>query len=186
MTRRVADALVFLALVSASGALAVGHVGVPWLGADGEAVFVEALTIVAILAGAIGAYRLVLRYVTTHAVDKRRRHDARNVLRLGFGIVATVATLGALTDQWLGMLVSLGVVGFAVTFALQQPLFSLIGWFYILLNRSYQVGDRIAIEDTRGGGDAPATPCMRRFSNGSTTIRIAWRSRSVEVGESSS
>lgn len=69
---------------------------------------------------------------------------------MGFGIVATVATLGALTDQWLGMLVSLGVVGFAVTFALQQPLFSLIGWFYILINRPYQVGDRIAIEDTRG------------------------------------
>jgi small-conductance mechanosensitive channel len=49
-----------------------------------------------------------------------------------------------------GVLFSLGVVGFAVTFALQQPLFSLIGWVYILLKRPYQVGDRIAIDGTNG------------------------------------
>ena len=150
MTRRLPYALVFLAVASASSALAVGRIGVPWFDPAGEALFVEALTIVTILSVAFGGYWLVLAYLSGHAVDKRRRHDARNVLRLTFGIVATVATLGALTDQWVGMLVSLGVVGFAVTFALQQPLFSLIGWFYILVNRPYQVGDRIAIEDTRG------------------------------------
>ncbi|WEL17886.1 Small-conductance mechanosensitive channel [Halorhabdus sp. SVX81] len=150
MTRRLPYALVFLAVASASSALAVGRIGVPWFDPAGEALFVEALTIVTILSAAFGGYWLVLAYLSGHAVDKRRRHDARNVLRLTFGIVATVATLGALTDQWVGMLVSLGVVGFAVTFALQQPLFSLIGWFYILVNRPYQVGDRIAIEDTRG------------------------------------
>nr|WP_324662797.1 mechanosensitive ion channel domain-containing protein [Haloarcula sp. CK38] len=48
------------------------------------------------------------------------------------------------------MLFSLGVVGFVVTFALQQPLFSLIGWLYIMVKRPYQVGDRVAIEDSKG------------------------------------
>lgn len=76
MVRQLARALVFLALVSAAGALAVGRVGVPWLGADGEGAFAEALTVVAILAGAIGTYRLVLGYVASHAADKRRHHDA--------------------------------------------------------------------------------------------------------------
>ncbi|MFB6155901.1 MAG: mechanosensitive ion channel family protein, partial [Haloferacaceae archaeon] len=43
-----------------------------------------------------------------------------------------------------------GVVGFAVTFALQQPLFSLVGWFYIVVKRPYSVGDRVAIDEARG------------------------------------
>jgi len=54
------------------------------------------------------------------------------------------------TDQWVGVLFSLGVVGFAVTFALQQPLFSLIGWLYIMVKRPYQVGDRVAIRGVEG------------------------------------
>jgi small-conductance mechanosensitive channel len=49
-----------------------------------------------------------------------------------------------------GLLVSLGVVGFAVTFALQQPLFSLTGWVYIMVKRPYGVGDRVEIEGSKG------------------------------------
>ena len=44
------------------------------------------------------------------------------VLRLAVGLAVLLAILGLLTQRWLGLLVSLGVVGFAVTFALQQPL----------------------------------------------------------------
>ena len=50
----------------------------------------------------------------------------------------------------MSVLFSLGVVGFAITFALQGALASLIGWLYIVTKRPYGVGDRIAIEDTRG------------------------------------
>ncbi len=42
------------------------------------------------------------------------------------------------------------MVGVALTFALQQPLFSLIGWVYMILKRPYGVGDRVAIEGTKG------------------------------------
>jgi small-conductance mechanosensitive channel len=97
-----------------------------------------------------GAY-LVLDDALLGRIDgKRRRHDARNVLRLTFGCVALVAVFGILTRNWVSVLVSLGVVGFGITFALQQPLFSLIGWLYIMTERPYQVGDRVAIDDTRG------------------------------------
>jgi small-conductance mechanosensitive channel len=61
-----------------------------------------------------------------------------------------VAVFGVVTREWVSVLFSLGVLGFAVTFALQQPLFSLIGWLYIMTKRPYQVGDRIAIEEMRG------------------------------------
>jgi len=68
----------------------------------------------------------------------------------GSGVATVVALLEVATDQWVGVLFSLGVVGFAVTFALQQPLFSLIGWLYIMVKRPYQVGDRVAIEGSKG------------------------------------
>nr|WP_303647226.1 mechanosensitive ion channel family protein [Haloarchaeobius sp. FL176] len=74
----------------------------------------------------------------------------RNVVRFVMVVAAIVAVAGVLTDQWLGVLFSLGIVGFGVTVALQQPLTSLLGWVYILSMRPYQVGDRVRIEDAKG------------------------------------
>jgi len=108
------------------------------------------LLALAVVLATYGAYRAVGGWLTERAASKRRRHDLRNVLRLAFGVVGVVGLAGVVTEQWLGVLFSLGVVGFAVTFALQQPLFSLIGWVYIMVNRPYQVGDRVAIEDSKG------------------------------------
>ncbi|MFB6123516.1 MAG: mechanosensitive ion channel family protein [Haloferacaceae archaeon] len=111
---------------------------------------VRALTAVGVVAIAYGLYVLVYSLVTERVGSKRRRHDARNVLRLAFGVAAAVSFLGVLTEQWVGLVFSFGVIGVAVTFALQQPLFSLVGWFYIVLTRPYQVGDRVAIEGSKG------------------------------------
>jgi small-conductance mechanosensitive channel len=82
--------------------------------------------------------------------NKRRAYNTRNVLRLAFGFVGTVATLAVLTENWLGLLFSLGVIGFAITFALQQPLLSLIAWVYITVKQPYGVGDRVRIDDAKG------------------------------------
>ena len=102
------------------------------------------------LAAGFGTYLLLKRWLVDRASNRRRSHDLRNVLRLSLGIATTIALLGVLTEQWLGVLLSLGVVGFAITFALQQPLFSLLGWIYIVVKRPYQVGDRVAIEGSKG------------------------------------
>lgn len=114
-----------------------------------DAVLVRVLLVGGVAFAAYGSYLLALRLVL-RTENKRRAHDLRNVLRLLFGAVAVVTALGALTEQWLGVLLSLGVVGFAVTFALQQPLLSLIAWFYIMLKRPYTVGDRVQIGEARG------------------------------------
>ena len=146
-----------LALLSAFGlALAAAFVGT----ADfdpitvyGRSVFdllEKGLLVGGIVAATYGVHDLVSETVVERTASKRRRHDARNVLRLIFGVVSAVAIFGVLTDQWVGVLFSLGIVGFAATFALQQPLFSLIGWFYIVVKRPYQVGDRVAIEGSKG------------------------------------
>jgi small-conductance mechanosensitive channel len=109
----------------------------------------RSLLAVAFAAFVFGCYRLSLSWLNRDA-SKRRRHDLRNVLRLGFGLVGLVGVLGAVTDQWLGVLFSLGVVGFAITFALQQPLLSLLGWVYITAKRPYGVGDRVRIGEVKG------------------------------------
>ncbi|MGQ4554476.1 mechanosensitive ion channel domain-containing protein [Halobellus sp. GM3] len=111
---------------------------------------VRGLVTTAVLAATVGAYLIVESVLAARISNKRRIHDARNVLRLVFGAIALTGVAGVLTEQWLGVLLSLGVVGFAVTFALQQPLLSLIGWFYIALKRPYGVGDRVEIATIRG------------------------------------
>ncbi|WP_123533161.1 mechanosensitive ion channel family protein [Halosimplex salinum] len=119
-------------------------------GLSAEQVAVTALIGVAVVLATFGSYRVVSGWLLERSASKRRQHDLRNVLRLTFGLAGTVGLLGVVTEQWLGVLFSLGIVGFGITFALQQPLFSLIGWVYIMVNRPYQVGDRVAIEDSKG------------------------------------
>ncbi len=101
------------------------------------------------MAGAYGVYLLAGELLDAQ-VDGARRHDAHNLLGLLLGAATVVGLLGIVTEQWLGVLFSLGVVGFAVTFALQQPLFSLAGWAYIVAKQPYRVGDRVAIDDAKG------------------------------------
>jgi small-conductance mechanosensitive channel len=105
---------------------------------------------VAVVLATYGGYRIVGGTLLRHTADKRRRHDARNLLRLGFGVLGLVGVFGVVTRNWVSVLFSLGMVGFAVTFALQGALSSLVGWLYIVTKRPYRVGDRIAIGDTRG------------------------------------
>lgn len=131
-------------------ALGVRRFGLPTLDPGPTAVVVSVLQVGAILVGAYGLYLLTSRVLVSQTPDKRRQHDVRNGLRFLFVTAAIIAALGVITNQWVGVLVSLGIVGFAVTFALQQPLFSLIGWFYIMVKRPYQVGDRVKIDDSKG------------------------------------
>jgi len=114
-----------------------------------QEILTKGLFAAAVLVGLWGLHTLVVG-VLLRTATKRRAHDIRNVLRLVFGAVGIVALLGVLTDQWVGVLLSLGVVGFAITFALQQPLLSLLGWFYITTKRPYGVGDRVRIGETKG------------------------------------
>ena len=150
MKRPVGYGSLVLALVSAVAGWAIGRFQPDFVPADTTMVLSRVLFAVAVLFAGYGLYLLVARRVADSTVSKRRRHDARNILRLVFVVATIVAAFGVITGQWIGLLFSLGIVGFAVTFALQQPLFSLIGWFYIMVKRPYQVGDRVAIEDSKG------------------------------------
>ena len=109
----------------------------------------RALLVVAVGSLLYGSYLLAVGLLM-RSTNKRRAYNTRNLLRLAFGFVGTIATLAVLTENWLGLLFSLGVIGFAVTFALQQPLLSLIAWVYITVKQPYGVGDRVRIDDAKG------------------------------------
>jgi small-conductance mechanosensitive channel len=149
----------YLALVL-SAAAGVGAVAVdryadavdwPVLGGTStRVVAVKSLSALAVVLLVYGLYLLVVRAVESWSESKQRAHDVRGVLRLAFLLAAVVGVLGVVTEQWVGLLFSAGILGFAATFALQQPLLSLIGWVYILLKRPYEVGDRVRIGEARG------------------------------------
>nr|WP_233739812.1 mechanosensitive ion channel domain-containing protein [Halovenus carboxidivorans] len=115
-----------------------------------ETIIVQGLLVAAVVLGVLGAYTLVLDFLLDRTTDKRRQHNLRNITRFVFSIVGIIGMFGVLTQQYLGLFFSLGIVGFAVTFALQQPLFSLIGWLYIMIKQPYSVGDRVEIDDSKG------------------------------------
>jgi small-conductance mechanosensitive channel len=140
-------ALAVAAAVPLSGALAGAS---PVAGVAPATLVTKAALLAAVGLLAYGAYRILFRWFVDRAGNKRRAHDARNVLRLVVGAAAVAAALGVLTDRWVGVLLSLGVVGFAVTFALQQPLLSLLAWAYVMLKRPYAVGDRVEIAGSKG------------------------------------
>ncbi|MFC5136260.1 MULTISPECIES: mechanosensitive ion channel family protein [Haloferacaceae] len=154
MRRSIPLGSVLLGLVSAAAGVFVATAeplaGWPAVGDYPANLVVERLAFVfALFALLFGTYRL-LADVLMRSANKRRAYNTRNLLRLAFGFVGTVGTLAVLTDNWLGLLFSLGVIGFAITFALQQPLLSLIAWVYITVKQPYGVGDRVRIGDAKG------------------------------------
>lgn len=145
-------ALVIGILAAIGGGFATTTVPARWPPIGGyppEVVIGRGLFVVAVVALLYGLYLLVSAALM-RSPDKRRAHNTRNLLRLAFGFVGTIATLAVLTENWLGLLFSLGVIGFAITFALQQPLLSLIAWVYITVKQPYGVGDRVRIGDAKG------------------------------------
>jgi small-conductance mechanosensitive channel len=142
-----------LAAVSGVGSIAVQRISVDWptvQGVSTAVLAVKGLSVVAVVLAGYGVYALVGSAVESWSGSARRAHDVRSVLRLALVLATAVAVLGVVTEQWVGLLFSFGIVGFAVTFALQQPLLSVIGWVYILLKRPYAVGDRVRIAEARG------------------------------------
>jgi len=51
---------------------------------------------------------------------------------------------------WESLVLSIGLIGAALTFVLQKPLLNLLGWIFITSNRMYTIGDRVSIGETKG------------------------------------
>ncbi len=48
------------------------------------------------------------------------------------------------------LVLSLGLIGAALTFVLQKPLLNILGWMFISYNRMFRIGDRISFGNVKG------------------------------------
>lgn len=84
----------------------------------------------------------------THEVS--RYYNLVRALHLIGIIVIAIICISFLNQNWYSAAVSLGLISLVLGFALQSPIASFIGWFYILFRSPYKVGDRIQTGDLRG------------------------------------
>ncbi|AEH06032.1 mechanosensitive ion channel family protein [Methanothermococcus okinawensis] len=70
-------------------------------------------------------------------------------------IIWTITGLIAISTLYKGigsLVMSLGLIGAALTFSLQRPIMNFAGWIYLIIMRPFKINDRICIKDI-GIGD---------------------------------
>jgi small-conductance mechanosensitive channel len=88
--------------------------------------------------------------VVRRSRTKGIRYNLIRVMRLLGVLVVAMVAVSFLFANWYTAAVSLGLISLILGFALQTPISSLIGWFYIVIRTPYKVGDRIQIEEFTG------------------------------------
>jgi len=78
------------------------------------------------------------------------RYNLVRFIRLLTLIIIAFIIISFLNANWYTAAVSLGLISLLLGFALQSPIASLIGWFYIVLRVPYKIGDRIQLQDFTG------------------------------------
>ena len=86
----------------------------------------------------IAATRLIGRRMT----DMGRRYAVRKLLAYGLGLIAIIVIVNLWAGGVSGMATYLGLVSAGLVFVFSQPLVSLAGWFHIVVNKPFSMGDR--------------------------------------------
>jgi len=121
--------------------------------------------------GLLGTYRSLLQrlalagfivfivFVITRAIEaivakrtptKKQQYNIIRLIRLLSVFAAIFIVVTFLFQKWYTAAVSLGLVSLILGFALQTPISSLIGWFYIIIRTPYRIGDRIQVGQFTG------------------------------------
>jgi small-conductance mechanosensitive channel len=83
--------------------------------------------------------------ITRKAHTPKTHYNIIRLIRLVSVLVAISIVVTFLFEKWYTAVVSLGLVSLILGFALQTPISSMIGWFYIIIRTPYRVGDRIQV-----------------------------------------
>ena len=88
--------------------------------------------------------------VTKRSPTKKQQYNIIRLIRLLSVFAAAFIVISFVFAKWYTAAVSLGLVSLILGFALQTPISSLIGWFYIVIRTPYRIGDRIQVGDFTG------------------------------------
>jgi small-conductance mechanosensitive channel len=88
--------------------------------------------------------------VTKRSPTKKEQYNIIRLIRLLSFFAAAFIVITFLFQKWYTAAVSLGLFSLILGFALQTPISSLIGWFYIIIRTPYRIGDRIQVGNFTG------------------------------------
>lgn len=94
--------------------------------------------------------RVVQGIAAKRSHTKAILYNVVKLVRLLSFLIIVFIFISFINRNWYTAAVSLGLISLLLGFALQTPIASLIGWFYIVLRVPYKVGDRIQVSDFTG------------------------------------
>lgn len=94
--------------------------------------------------------RAIESIVAKRSPTKKQQYNIVRLIRLLSVFAAVFIVVTFLFQKWYTAAVSLGLVSLILGFALQTPISSLIGWFYIIIRTPYRIGDRIQVGNFTG------------------------------------
>jgi small-conductance mechanosensitive channel len=94
--------------------------------------------------------RVLLMLLAHHDLDRSIEQLLRNVISVVIVVVGTVTVLSQFGVDIFALVAGLGIVGLAVGFAAQSTLANFIAGITLLLERPFQIGDWVRINDQEG------------------------------------
>jgi len=113
--------------------------------------FLPKLAVAIVLLGFAWVVARVVRSTLRKALGRWERTDAVSaVATIAIYLAATVIAMSILAGDARALLGSVGLIGLALSWALQTPIESFTGWFLNSLRGYYRVGDRIEVGEVFG------------------------------------
>ena len=88
--------------------------------------------------------------VTKRSKTKKLSYNIIRLIRFLSVVISAFIVITFVFAKWYTAAISLGLFSLVLGFALQTPISSLIGWFYIIIRTPYRIGDRIQVDDFTG------------------------------------
>lgn len=94
--------------------------------------------------------RIIQTQIAKGSLEKGLVYNLIQFIRLLTFIIIIFIFISFLNANWYTAAVSLGLISLLLGFALQTPIASLIGWFYIVFRGPFKVGDRVQVGSFNG------------------------------------
>ena len=94
--------------------------------------------------------RIIESVVAKRSQAKKISYNVIRLIRFLSVMAAAFIVVTFLFAKWYTAALSLGLFSLVLGFALQTPISSLIGWFYIIIRTPYRIGDRIQVGNFTG------------------------------------
>lgn len=92
-------------------------------------------------------------FIARYLENRGKKKEIKLILTL-YSYIVWILTIILILSTWfkdIGIfLASLGLIGFGLTFALQKPILNFVGWLVLVINKPFNIGDRIEVAGNRG------------------------------------